>query len=778
MVGSNKILTVSYGTFSCTLEGFDDSFGTMKVIAEYFRDLAADDRYFGAEPPVPDAQMLARIAEREVARRVEARLDGMGVTLRTGTALPQVAESAPAGESAPVVEPAQIDGPAPQVDTVTAVLTNVQTFVAPAAAFVAPAPVVTPARPVMRQTITRAEPETPPMAVTPLMPPAMVGPDLTGANPTGPAVLPPRRVAPTAALRIEQPAVSSNPVEPPKFAIPAHPDADSVAAKLQRIRAVVGKAAVPFAAQDYAEDLGEPVAPAQTQNALGGPLLSLSANWDDLDDLAFDSAAFTAVDIETARPATLGLSDLDHPDAAPVIEPAAEVLTQEPESLTEIAPEPAAAPVRARVIRVRRADAEASAGAAEIVQPVETTADIQMPSDTDLAELVDLDALGDLRALDGIADEAEADEMAFDQQPAAPLPQMELGDGTLAPDAEAALIEELAALERDATQNDAPVLDATAAPDSAPFSLTSVMAAAAADSAKSSASAAIDRDAMAALFDVPPGDDDTFDFTALADAVAAETDTDTDTDNAPAPRTGRDLLEREPEADAEALERILSQTDAELNAPENSRRRDAIAQLKAAVAATEAARLLGETAPEPDIDDVENAFRDDLKQVVRPRRPMGEVSPDLRSERPRPAPLKLVASQRIDIPPPRPAPKPMLPVRPRRVSVQDDQDQQAAAAPLQYAGSFAEFAASMGATQLPDLLEAAAAYTSFVEGVEDFSRPQLMKKVQDMAVEDFSREDGLRSFGTLLRQGRIMKTANGRFVVSEESRFNPERKSA
>ena len=59
---------------------------------------------------------------------------------------------------------------------------------------------------------------------------------------------------------------------------PAHPDAESVAAKLQRIRAVVGKAAPKAEEADFAEDLTEEAEPlvAELHSRTASPMTSMT----------------------------------------------------------------------------------------------------------------------------------------------------------------------------------------------------------------------------------------------------------------------------------------------------------------------------------------------------------------------------------------------------------------------------------------------------------------------------------------------------------------------
>lgn len=657
MVGASKILTVSYGTFSCTLEGFDDSFSTMKAIAEYFRDLAADDRYFGAEPPTPDAEMLARIAEREIERRVEARFDGENVVLRAAQTAPAaVALSRNAGDDAGETE--QTDATATDVPETA---TETETEITKADADTAAAPAI--AEP--DQTVAPA-----PVAQADIETTAEIEEDAIAAFMTTEPSTEAFEDDSPEEDSLEDVGVAQTPVAARAPTPVSHPDADSIAAKLQRIRAVVAPG------DDNADSIF-----VEDQHAEPMP---------DMLNLPEDQVADTETADVTDEPALI--AEAPQGADASVSDGATD---DEPDDETDDAEDADDLDMTAFMSSLAEQDAPAAKAQADAQAPDET-ADIDLSGivDAELAEeepapagrvfKVKSEAL-EAALRDQQADDDDADDTADDIESS--IFEDDDSDSDLSPEEEAELMAELAEVARDTE----------------------------AEASQDRAGAAI----LASLDDNEP-----------------------------------------------AIDRILEKTKDALDEPESGRKREAISHLKAAVAATEADRKMG-TGHDASTDQTES-YRDDLAQVVRPKRATpAEGAPRVRPQRPT-APLKLVAEQRVDAP--LEAAAPAEPVRPRRISK---------TATPETEGGFAEFAQNAGANALPDLLEAAAAYTSYVEGRENFTRPQVMRRAAAVAgKEGFSREDGLRSFGQLLREGKINKLSRGQFVVSEETRFRPNARIA
>ncbi len=675
MVGASKILTVSYGTFSCTLEGFEEPFSTMKAIAEYFRDLAADDRYFGATPPTPDADMLHRIAEREIQRKVEARISDQGIVLR-----PRPGTFAPA--------PVAMDAPT-----------------------------------------------------------AVVG--------------------------------DAAPVKP---SIP-----ESVAQKLMRIRAVVSEAnkveaqaplplsgAVPFEEDEATEEFAAATSASDTD-------FGFDLDFGDMPGLKAGSSAHAAAPAEDSA-------------AEEAEDTLAAVMAQAAKPAEEVAPDDAT--VAADVAEDEAFDA-AEDVALVAAEAAPQAAEIAEPQD-DEEGIVAFDMVAD--ADDGMP--AEAEEAAAPATDAEALPAdepqtdwaAEAEDDADQPRARVIRMNRAAADDIEDDQDDAASFHL---PEEAPLEYrTAAVMAALSDTAyeddfedadAATDSAVEDSDILAqigaAIGDtgLPDADEEEL----LRDLANVASDLRRDS------HEGRAILESASEDDEASVARLMEEAKSKLEGPENRRRFSAIAHLKAAVAATVADRKMksgdaGVVSRELPGDDTKR-YRDDLSKAVRPRRPTSDSVPV--TQRPtmstRLAPLMLVSEQRVDL---TDETRPDATViRPRRISAvvadsSDDDDlgdtDDLTTSP-EDARSFAEFAERLGATSLPDLLEAAAAYTSTVEGITHFSRPQIMRKVAGMAEdEDYSPEDSLRSFGMLLRQGKIQKVRRGQFMLTEASRFMDEARRA
>ncbi|PHQ99619.1 MAG: hypothetical protein COB39_02475 [Marinosulfonomonas sp.] len=645
MIGASKILTVSYGTFSCTLEGFDDSFGTMKAIAEYFRDLAAEDRYFGAEPPTPDAEMLAKIAGHEIKRQVEAKIDDNGVVLRPIEHAIEVAE--PVEQAAPVAEPAPVVESAAKEETASLIV-------------------------------------------------------------------------PTNEYDDTQDEARAGFMSPEA---PTEGDTESVAAKLRRIRAVVAKnqtsgtAASIFAEETDEVDEAKPEVAEQDDVTVGA---ESDADIEDTEEDTDLSAMMSRVTQDSSDDAD-GQDTPDEQDGADVKSAADEDEYEED-----------------------GVDDSGDVALANILETVTENAAVEDDTaEEDVAEAKDDIVEEDLVKEMGDVEESDAgQEMAKLVKPTrarvikVKKPVIEQTDPDIQNDTEAAL-------------------------------------------GQTNLSAEDEADLMAELADVE---------------LETPADTDSGIDTAMRSERANRALHGEGGAEDEAsVSRLLDETNAQLETSGSTRRRSAISHLRAAVAATVAERKIN---PKKDADtaDDSDAYRTDLAEAVIPRRAKAKGG----TRKAHPAPLILVSEQRIDEIDTAEPSEPAATIHPRRIvkdmaplheveigladlepSDNSDDASDDGANIFADSTSFADFAKKMGAIELPDLLEAAAAYTAYVEGRPHFARPQIMRQVASFAGKnEFNREEGLRSFGQLLRQGKIIKIKRGQFEIADSTRFKPEARYA
>lgn len=649
VVGDSKILTVSYGTFSCTLEGFDDPFSTMKAIAEYFRDLAAGDRFFGAEPPQPDADMLHRIAEETNRSRVDAELSDNSLVLRQTDSQPETEAPVAAAVAAPAVAPVVAEKAEQDVE-------DVDTAAEEAAS--------------------------------------------EDAGDT----------AQDDAETISEHA--------------GYGQRDSIAEKLQRIRAVVSKEnaasdeeAAFFNEDEHAEEFDASAAPAyeaeygaayeedsdQGNAAEGGSMLA-SVMARAADDASDDDAS-EQEDDSALNDALAALNE----DAAE--EPVEEADEFEPEIdiETEVASE-------------AQAFAEA-----QIEEDSTLSADTEMDMPDAAADEDALDAsLSERRPIKVAKISREDIEAA--QSGDVSVDTIEPGSGSeLSADAEAELMRELAQVEAEMQ-------------------------------------AATNQDPMA-------------DDADAEDDATSEADTELEAEE----RAARKERALKVEDEDDALNRLMDATRSRMSDDdEGAVRRASIAHLKAAVAATKADDSIAQAAADEGEREMDQ-YRDDLARVVRPGRAQSNSEA---SETKRPSPLVLVSEQRIDG---EEAPaSDATEVSPRRINtgnlaLEEEFEEEVDPNPFSASDqeSFRAFAARHAAVELPDLLEAAAAHYAYVEQRDDFTRPMLMNKTTSINEEGaISREEGLRAFGSLLRRGRIVKRGNGKFVISETSQFAPEAREA